>query len=270
MPATPPPHADALTDRLVRPGSLWSHVDVVASSGSTNADLATLARAGAAHGSVLVTDSQTAGRGRFTRAWTTPPGVSVAMSVLVRPDVPVRRWSWLPLMTGVAVVRGVRATSGVAATLKWPNDVLVGDRKLCGLLAERVDTPTEPAAVIGWGINVSMSTDELPVPTATSLLLEGAEVDKTALVGDVLEAFEAAYALWVDDPAALRAAYEAECGTLGREVRVMRNVEGVVGRGADDVEGTAVGVDDDGALLVCNATGTQSFSAGDVLHLRPR
>ncbi|WP_460743674.1 biotin--[acetyl-CoA-carboxylase] ligase [Mariniluteicoccus endophyticus] len=262
MPLTPPPSAPALAERLVRPGSMWSRVDVLASTGSTNADLAALAQAGAPHGTVLVTDNQTAGRGRFARAWTTPPGVSAAVSVLLRPEVPLKRWSWIPLMTGVAVLEGVRRASGLDVGLKWPNDVLVGDRKLCGLLAERVETPTGPTVVAGWGINVSMGRDELPVPTATSLLLEGVDVDKTALVGDVLEAYAAAYALWVDDPQALVERYEAVCVTLGREVRVIRSE-------TDVVEGVATGIDTDGALVVRTAAGEQPFAAGDVMHLRP-
>lgn len=265
VPATPPPSAELLTARLVRPGGPWARVDVVAATGSTNADLAERARAGAPHGTVLVTDDQTAGRGRLARTWSAPPGVSVATSVLLRPPASVGqgRWSWLPLMTGVAVAAGVRAVSGLAPELKWPNDVLVAGRKLCGLLAEVVRTPSGPAVVLGWGINVSMGADELPVPTATSLLLEGAVVDKTALVAGVLDQLAPAYALWLDDPAALRAAYERDCATIGCEVRVELPRDELV-------VGTAVGVDDTGALRVRTPGGERAFAAGDVVHLRPR
>lgn len=251
-----------LTDRLVRPGSLWRQVEVVAATGSTNADLAALAAAGAAMpGTALVTDNQTAGRGRFTRAWSTPPGVSLATSVFVRPDVEPARWSWLPLMTGVAVAEGVRRAAGLPVQLKWPNDVLVGDRKLCGLLAEVVVTPTGPGAVIGFGINVSMDAAELPTSTATSLLLEGAVVDKTDLAAEVLEAFGRAYRLWEREPAVLRAAYERGCSTIGRPVRVQLTE-------AEFVEGVAVGVDEAGAIVVRSAAGERAYAAGDVVHLR--
>lgn len=262
MPATPAPDAEILAERLVT-GGFYTAVHVVAASGSTNADLAELARSGGGHGTVLVTDNQTAGRGRFTRAWTTPPGVSVALSILVIPEVEMVRWTWLPLVTGVAVARGVRRAAGVDAALKWPNDVLVDGRKLCGLLAERVDGPHGPGVVMGIGINISMDESELPVDTATSLLLAGAKVDKTEVVACVLEEFATAYALWRDDPDALVAAYVEACDTIGREVKVMRSED-------DQVEGQAVGVDDSGALLVRVGDIVQSFAAGDVFHLRPR
>ena len=121
-------------------GGLWTAVDVVASTGSTNADL--LARAVAApdapEGQVLVAEEQTAGRGRLGRSWTSVPGASLTFSVLLRPaPVQAGRRGWLPLMTGVAVASAVRAVAGLDAVLKWPNDVLVGDRKLAGILAEQ-------------------------------------------------------------------------------------------------------------------------------------
>ena len=132
-----------LRGELVRPGSLWRSIQVVAQTGSTNADLAAAARSGAATaGSVLATGYQTAGRGRRDRRWSAPPGTSVAVSLLVAPhDVPTDRWGWLPLLAGLAVVEGLRRITPVDVTLKWPNDVMAGDRKLCGILAERVETP---------------------------------------------------------------------------------------------------------------------------------
>lgn len=262
MPVTPPPDADALTAALVGSGSPWTSVTVVAASGSTNADMADLARRGAAAGTVLITDNQTAGRGRLDRAWTTPPGVSVATSVLLRPtDVPLDRWPWLSLMTGVGLVEGIRSATGVPAGLKWPNDVLVGERKLCGLLAERFETPSGQAVVLGFGINVSMDRTELPVDTATSLWLEGAEVGKTELMIEVLRALAAAYGLWREAPDRLAAQYADLCVTLGRRVRV-RLAQG-------QVTGTAVGIDPAGGLRVRTAAGERTVSVGDVIHLRP-
>lgn len=263
MAMTPPPDAAVLTDALVGPGSPWTSIVVTAESGSTNADLVAATRAGAEPGAVLITDNQTAGRGRLARSWTTPPGVSVACSVLVRPEgIPLERWPWLSLMTGVALVEGIRTVCEVPVQLKWPNDVLVGDRKLCGLLAERVETPTSPAVVLGFGINVSMDADELPVDTATSLRLEGAEVAKTDLMIAVLGALGAAYRMWREAPTELAARYLDHCGTIGREVRVQLG-------GNDRVEGRAVGIDAAGGLIVRTAAGERTFSAGDVVHLRP-
>lgn len=261
MPDTPPPDAAALSADLVGPGSPWTSVTVLAATGSTNEDLAAAARRGAADGAVLMTDNQTAGRGRLDRSWTASPGVSVATSVLLRPDgVPIERWPWLSLMTGLGVANGIRAATGLPAELKWPNDVLVDERKLCGLLAERVETPTGPAVVLGFGINVSMDRSELPVESATSLWLEGARVDKTALMSEVLRALAAAYALWRDAPDALAARYADRCVTIGRHMRLL-----LAGR---EVTGTALGIDPSGGLRVRTAEGERTFSAGDVVHLR--
>lgn len=262
MPATPPPDLRTIYDAVVRDGSLYSSVWVVAETGSTNADLAADARAGGSHGTVRMTDNQTAGRGRLDRSWTTPPGVSVACSVLLRPVVTdPQRWAWLPLMTGVALVDGVRRATGLHAGLKWPNDVLVGERKLCGLLAERVDTSHGPAVVLGFGTNVSMDADELPVPTATSLLLEGASTDKTALMIEILTALESAYTMWRSEPDELAERYADRCLTIGQDVRVLL-------AGGVAVSGRAVGIDATGGLRVRTTSGEQIFAAGDVVHLR--
>ncbi len=263
MSFTPAPDPVALADALLVPGSPWTAVSVVAESPSTNADLVAAARRGAEPGRILITDNQTAGRGRLNRSWTTPPGVSVACSVLLRPDgVPAERWPWLSLMTGVGLVDGIRGVCDVPVQLKWPNDVLVGDRKLCGLLAERVETSAGPAVVLGFGINVSMDAEELPVDTATSLRLEGAEVSKTELMIAVLRALAGAYRLWRDAPAELAQRYAQRCRTIGLDVRLQL--------GSDQhVEGRALGIDPAGGLIVRTPSGERTFSAGDVVHLRP-
>ena len=157
---------DQLRRELIWPGGLWQQVDYVAETGSTNADLAAAARTGAVEpGAVLVTDYQSAGRGRLGRTWTAPPGTSIAMSVLVRPDgVDPSRWTWLPLLTGLAVADGLSGAAGLEARLKWPNDVLVGDRKVCGILAERVETRTGRPASSGWASTPTWTAAELPVP----------------------------------------------------------------------------------------------------------
>ncbi|MGC3994126.1 MAG: biotin--[acetyl-CoA-carboxylase] ligase [Propionicimonas sp.] len=263
-PAQTPPlvDADRLAAALVRPGTVWTRVATVASTGSTNADLAASARAGAASGTVLVSDHQSAGRGRFARVWEAPPGRSLAMSVLLRPpaSLPAERWLWLPLVAGLAVAEGIRDACGVAAELKWPNDVLVGGGKVCGILSERVDGDGPAAAIIGMGLNTTLAEDELPVPTATSLALAGADVDPTGVASGVLGALGRWYTRWLaaDD---LRGEYAARCSTVGRRVRVQVSQQ-------EFVEGTATGVDDAGCLLVEVAGRTRTFAAGDVVHLR--
>ena len=164
-----PLSAAALSGPLARPGSFWQSIAVTPLTGSTNADLLAQAGGGAPEGSVLVAEAQTAGRGRMGRAWLSPPGAGLMFSVLLRPgEVPPARRGWVPLLTGVAIASAVRDLTGLDARLKWPNDVLVGDRKLAGILAEQ----SADAIVVGAGINVSTRQAELPVETATSLALE--------------------------------------------------------------------------------------------------
>ena len=146
---------------------LWREVRVVEETGSTNADLLAEAQAGAREGLVLVAEEQTAGRGRMGRRWISPPRRALTFSVLLRPAVPAGLLSWVPLLAGVAVASALEYTAGVDARLKWPNDVLVDGAKIAGILAERWGS----AVVVGTGINVLQQRGELPVPTATSLLM---------------------------------------------------------------------------------------------------
>ncbi|MFZ5849700.1 MAG: biotin--[acetyl-CoA-carboxylase] ligase [Actinomycetota bacterium] len=266
----PPLDPVALSAALTRPGSLWTSVDVVASSPSTNAELAERARAGAPAGVVLVADHQTAGRGRLDRSWVTPPGSALTFSVLLAPDrVPAARWPWLPLLAGIAVSEAVRRVAHVDCWLKWPNDVLVGDegRKLAGILVERVERPSGAVAVVGVGLNISQSAEDLPVPTATSLLLEGAATtDRTVILREVLRSLEALFVQWqadLGDPRlGLVESYVRRCGTLGSEVRVSLP-------SGEQVVGTAAGIDTDGRLEVLTASGPRILGAGDVVHVRP-
>jgi len=174
----------------------------------------------------------------------------------------------LPLLTGLAVAEALRRTAGAGAVLKWPNDVLVGGRKLCGILAERVDTEEGPACVIGIGINVWLTAAELPVPTATSLALLADVVpevhvpSRKELIAATLDRLEEAYRSWESsaDQSSLRAAYLARCDTIGRAVRVVL---------ADrELDGVAESIDADGRLMVRTSSGTEVIGAGDVIHLR--
>lgn len=265
MPASPAADAARLRDLLLEPGSLWTSLEVVEETGSTNADLSARARAGAPSGTVLVSEHQAAGRGRLTRTWTAPPGTSIAMSFLLHPTVSdPGRWGWLPLLTGLSVSEGLRRACGVDAWLKWPNDVLVAGRKVSGILAERVETPDGPACVIGCGINVSQSAEELPTDTSTSLTLQGASTaNKSTVIATVLRAFELLYGHWheADDDISFADSYLSRCTTIGRRVRLHLS-------GRDDVEGTAEAVDAEGRLRIRTDHGSESFAAGDIVHLR--
>ena len=249
------------------PESLWTSVTVVPSTGSTNADLLA---AGGAEGQVLAAEEQTAGRGRMGRTWVSQPGAALTFSVLLRPaTVPVERRGWLTLLAGVAVAQAVRAVGGLPAMLKWPNDVLVNGRKLCGILAEQT---ADGAVVIGMGINVSTTADALPAGPGglpgTSIAIEGGDISRQRLLAETLRQLERCYTAFRDTPdpelTGLLAEYRALCATLGQQVRA--EIPG--GRA---VTGEATGVDADGRLLIRDqgAGGTETpVSAGDIVHLR--
>ncbi|WP_248961850.1 biotin--[acetyl-CoA-carboxylase] ligase [Sphaerisporangium perillae] len=260
----PPLSQAALTKAVVRPGVLWSRLSVVDRTGSTNADLAQAAREGAHEGAVLIAELQLAGRGRLGRVWTAPSRSGLTFSLLLRPAVPPARQGWVTLLVALAAASAVRRVAGVDVRLKWPNDLLVGERKLAGVLAERV----EGAVIVGMGLNVSVRPEELPVGTATSLAIEDAEcTDRDPLMRAVLREIETHYRDWVAaegdaDACGLRAAYRAMSATIGNEVRVELPGERVL-------EGVATGVDGSGHLLVRSGGVDHSLSVGDVVHVRP-
>lgn len=253
------------SDRLAEAGPDLA-VEVLDVAASTNAVVADRARAGAAEGLVVVAEHQTAGRGRLARTWETPPRAALTFSVLLRPRVSPEQWPWLPLLTGYAVGAALR-DAGFDAGVKWPNDVLIGDLKVAGILVERVDTPTGAAAVLGVGLNVSTTAAELPVPTATSLALAGGsgdEVpDRTALLLALLARLREEYDAWQRGEGDLRAAYTRACVTVGRDVRVDLP-------GGDTLRGRATGLDAGGRLTVRPEAGSAetAVGAGDVVHAR--
>lgn len=254
------PSLDVDRLRALLRGSRWGPIDWVASTGSTNADLAAEARAGATAGRVLIAEHQTAGRGRLSRLWETPAGAALALSGLVAPDVPEDTWTWLPLIAGLAVADGLRDVGVADVAVKWPNDVLIDGRKICGILAELVAGPSGPVAVLGMGINVALASSELPVPTATSLLLLGVDASKTDIAATILRALDR-WLVRLDSGEPLGRDYERQCSTIGRDVRV----ETLTG---DPIVGTAVGVDAMGRLGVRASGVVRWFAAGDVFHLR--
>ncbi|WP_238008072.1 biotin--[acetyl-CoA-carboxylase] ligase [Dactylosporangium sp. AC04546] len=265
----PPLRPLALRRALVVPGGFWTDLRVVASTGSTNADVAALAASGAPEGLVIVAEQQTAGRGRLGRQWESPPRAGLALSILLRPSplVPPSRLGWLPLLAGVALAESVRRVARLDAYLKWPNDLLLqGDRKTAGILAEGV---ADGAVVVGIGLNTTLREHELPRPDVTSLALAGAaSADRDPLLRALLRSFQELYLQWRDaagDPATsgLREAYLFHCGTIGRRVRASLP-------GGVSLTGVATGIDDDGRLQVTDQFGAvHAVAAGDVVHVRP-
>ncbi|MFJ8012946.1 biotin--[acetyl-CoA-carboxylase] ligase [Streptomyces sp. NPDC096339] len=265
----PPLNEEALRRALVTDGGLWTSLEVVAATGSTNSDLAARA-AQLADGAVLVAEEQTAGRGRLDRSWVAPARSGLFFSVLLKPGdaVPQERWGWLTLLAGVATATGLSRAAGVDTALKWPNDLLVTvdgeERKTAGILAERVGD----GVVVGIGLNVTLTEDELPVPEAGSLSLAKAAVtDRDPLLRAVLRSLEQWYGDWREaggDPAAsgLQETYAAGCATLGRHVRADLP-------GGRTLTGTAEAVDAEGRLVIRTAENRhEAVTAGDVVHLR--
>ena len=250
------PHAAAASSRL----------EVLSSTGSTNADLRAHAadEAGWPHLSAILTEDQTAGRGRLDRVWTAPAGSAIALSVLLRvPGVPVAERGWIPLAAGLAMSEAVAAQLPEREVgVKWPNDVLVDGRKICGILAEAFGSD---AVIVGSGVNTAMSAGQLPVQTATSFAVEGAVADLDLLVAGYLARLDA----WVSRleehgsavSSGLREAVAARCVTLGRAVRVQLP-------GGAELVGEATGLGDDGCLLVTADGSEHRIAAGDIVHLR--
>lgn len=236
----------------------------------TAASTNVLAAAAPERNLVVVADHQTAGRGRLGREWFTPRGAALTFSAVVDPVVADEWWPLVPLVAGYAVARVV------GGSVKWPNDVLLDDRKVCGILVERVSvrahSADKPLAVIGIGLNVDQRADELPVETATSLALAGARTDRTELFGRVLGELRRWLGVLTAEPTTFVAGFRAHCDTVDRDVRV-ELPDGSV------LEGRAVGVDNHGRLLVAPpraSTGppeparleARAIAAGDVVHVR--
>ena len=260
----------ALTSRL-----LW--LDEV---GSTNSDL--VARVCSQEGSswpdfsVVATDNQVAGKGRLGRDWTAPAGASLAISVLLRPQTPAGRplppesLGWFGLLAGLAMTRACNAflPEGKRAMIKWPNDVLISGRKVCGVLSELVTTPDGMALVVGTGVNIALAEDQLPVPRATSLAIEGAHTSVDELLAAYLTEFSRITKVFVSAAGNVRSSglldqIRDECDTIGRSVRVE------LPSGENPV-GTAIGINEEGSLVVemANCAEPLVVSAGDVTHLR--
>lgn len=258
-----------------------------ARTGSTNADLLAVA-ADRPHGSVVATLDQTAGRGRLDRSWSAPAGQTLAASLLVRGGLDDRERGWLPLVAGTAMRDAVDAvlpdvdqagrasrstrddeagrTPEPRVLVKWPNDVLVDGRKVCGILCQ---VAADGSVVVGAGVNLTIPADALPTPTATSLSVAGASDDAEGLADAVLSAWttavlEAVRALADGGPAAgaVRSRVRAACGTIGRRVR-LELPDGTV----DEVDAT--GIDDDGRITIRDRHGrSRGVAVGDLTHLR--
>jgi BirA family biotin operon repressor/biotin-[acetyl-CoA-carboxylase] ligase len=237
----------------------------LAETGSTNEDLVVHARSGAPHGAVVVADHQTAGRGRLGRTWQAPPGSALLCSILLRPErgAVVHGAVWA---VALAAQSAVAALTGVTPELKWPNDLMVGDRKLAGVLAEGVIDPDDPLSlsgvVVGIGLNVGWAEPppEVAARAVTVEELGGRAVDRRVLLARLLADLAPLLVLWIRDSDELRARYRSRLDTLGRLVRVEL--------GDRELTGTAVDVTSEGLVVRLDDGTEEVVLVGDVVHLR--
>lgn len=251
----------AIASRL-RTRWLGRPAHVVDRLGSTNTSLRTMAEEGTPSGTLLLTDYQEAGKGRFDRSWEAPAGTSLLFSLLFRPGWPARRSIWLTMCAGLAVVEAVAAETGLRARLKWPNDVMLatggGWRKMGGLLLEtEVEGDLVDLAVLGIGLNVNIPEEQLPAPGATSVLAASGEgAARLPLLATLLEALEGYYEA-AERGESPQPAWNRRLMTLAQRVRVSG--------GPESVEGTVEGTDAWGRLLVRDDAGrVHAIPAGDV------
>jgi BirA family biotin operon repressor/biotin-[acetyl-CoA-carboxylase] ligase len=227
-------------------------------------DARRLAAGGAVAGAVVGADAQSAGRGRHGRGWASRPGDDLLVSVILRPD-PVAAGR-LSMMAGLAAARAVDRLLGSSSTIKWPNDVRVGGRKICGVLVETAVEGSRVAAVVGFGLNVNLDPEAWPEisRTATSLAREaGCHQSREAALRVLLEEMNRLFDLLVSADHELRDRWAARVDTIGQSVELAL--------GAETVHGLAEGVDYDGGLLVrVDGGGTRKFAAGEVTVQSPR
>lgn len=247
--------------------SIVARLHVHESVGSTNDEAAALARAGAPHGTLVLAERQTAGRGRLGRRWESPPGVGLWMSWVLRPPLGLDRAFLVTALGAVAVAETVEQVCGRRAHLRWPNDVLVGGRKMAGLLAEAAGSARRlDWVVLGIGLNVNQKAADFPpefASEATSLaLVAGRPVDRAAVLGVFLEAFARHEGrLAADGGAALLAEWRERTPLAGRRVTVNLPDGTLIG--------TVVELADDGALVVRDDSGARrALYAADVRLLR--
>ncbi|MFP7365012.1 biotin--[acetyl-CoA-carboxylase] ligase [Corynebacterium callunae] len=249
----------------------YNQLNYQEATGSTNADLIKAAEIGAPDWTIATVERQDSGRGRLGRPWTAPQGAQVIFSVLFRPGKDsLDSLGTIPLASGLAMMDTLESFGVEGAGLKWPNDVLIHGKKLCGILVEAASLDTDPAVVIGIGTNISLQQEELPVPHATSLALEGKDIDRNEflirmlnnLYGRLLEwaggnsaGDSKGNSAWLDD-------YRAVCSSLGQDVRVILP-------GDRELLGVATGIAAGGQLIVRDNQGTEhTLNAGEVTHLR--
>jgi len=252
---TSAPRAPLDTAVIASLTSRYWRVSVADLTTSTQTDLAELVNSNSAKtGDVLATEFQTAGRGRLDRTFEAAPGSALLFSFFIKPNRVRSEWGFISHLAALSMQEVISHDHPSQVWLKWPNDILIGDKKVAGLLAQA----TDDGVIIGIGVNVAMTADELPVETATSLAITGSnKLDRNLMLGEFLNRFEVNFEKW-DNGADFIDSYSAVCATLGRQVQVE-----VVGR-ANRI-GKAISVNKIGALMLDDGF---EVNVGDIVHLR--
>jgi BirA family biotin operon repressor/biotin-[acetyl-CoA-carboxylase] ligase len=255
----------ALQSRLAgrRIGGLLRYRETV---DSTNLIASRLAREGAAEGTVVLADRQTAGRGRLNRAWQSPPGCNLYLSVILRPAVAPQDASPITLLAGVAVAEAIASVCPTGVGIKWPNDVLIRDRKVCGILTEMRKDGGNLALIVGIGLNVNIQKDDFDpghCDTATSLREEtGRDHSREDMVVLLCERLEHWYEIFLHAGfAPVKEEWLARSEMAGKHVRILFR---------DEVqEGVVEGIDRDGALLIADGRGeVRRITAGEATIMK--
>jgi BirA family biotin operon repressor/biotin-[acetyl-CoA-carboxylase] ligase len=230
---------------------------------STNTELARLASEGAVEGLAVVADEQTAGRGRLQRAWSSPKGAGLYFSILLRPAIPQNQWALITLMAALAVGDALREACGLQTDIKWPNDLLSGERKICGILAEAIDTPAGRAVIVGIGVNLTQNAFPAELAHVATSVAEatGRQPEREMILAALLQSLSRWYAV-LDNPQQITAAWSDRSSyATGKLVQVSN--------GDETWQGSTCGIEPDGALRLRTASGEiKVIRAGDVSSVR--
>ena len=233
---------------------------------STNTEAARLALQGAEEGLSVVADEQTAGRGRLQRTWVSPKGAGLYFSILLRPTIPLNQWSLMTFMAALAVGDALLAAGGLQTDIKWPNDILAGERKICGILAETIETNAGRALVIGIGINLTREAfpEELAERATSVAEITNQRPERETILAALLQAISRWYSLLQESDGSRKivAAWVSRSSYAeGKLVKVIN--------GDETLRGITRGVEDDGALrLETEANGIRVIRSGDVVSVR--
>jgi len=232
--------------------------------GSTNDEAQNLAKQQAPAGTCVLAETQDAGRGRRARTWYSPPGRNIYMSMILRPQIPPDEAGALTLAAAVAVAEGIESVTGLQPHLKWPNDILIAGRKLCGILTEMVaDQHRIQWVILGIGCNVNQMEfpDDIRAIATSLALASGAPVDRAGLVASIIGRIEQWHDRYVTDgKGVILKAWKRHPNVLGHRVTVHPP------QPAPDIVGTALDLDSDGALLVTTDSGVERVLAGDLVE----